>query len=191
MLYRFTFACCKVCSCCFFLSACFFVCAESYYHCSASLRFFLCIFTYLRSYELEFCSIILLQFSIFLDTDIFWYNLELFICFVLLFIHLLVNTCIITYIFLQFVTLIICNISFLFVLLFLSLHVDHAVTNASFFLCLSLNMYMQLLKYLNIDIFTIYFYNFLLYLQFYISEISVKIIYCYLSVLHYYSFSCS
>ena len=110
-----------------------------------SLRFFLCIFIYLRSHELEFCSLILIKINIFLDTDIFGYNLELFIYFVSLFIHLLVNTCIITHILLQFVLLTICNIWLLLALLFLSLHVDHIVTNASLFLCLFLNMYMQIL----------------------------------------------
>lgn len=123
-----------------------------------SLRFFLCIFIYLRSHELEFCSLILLKINIFLDTNIFGYNLELFIYFVSLFIHLLVNTCIITHILLQFVLLSICNIWLLLALLFLSLHVDHIVTNASLFLCLFLNMYMQILMYLNVDIFIIYFY---------------------------------
>ena len=123
-----------------------------------SLRFFLCIFIYLRSHELEFCSLILLKINTFLDTNIFGYNLELFIYFVSLFIHLLVNSCIITHILLQFVLLTICNIWLLLALLFLSLHIDHIVTNASLFLCMFLNMYMQILMYLNVDIFIIYFY---------------------------------
>ena len=62
------------------------------------------------------------------------YILVIFILSVLLFILLLVPTCIVIYIFLHFVVLIICNTC----LLFACLHVEHDVTNASLYLCLSI-----------------------------------------------------
>ena len=104
------FACCIVCFCWLFF-ACLFVCFCGCHAISTLcyLPLFIYIFTYLRSFEMEFSTIILLQFNVFLYTGIFVYNLVLFIYFVFLFISLLVNTCIIIYMFLQFVALIILN----------------------------------------------------------------------------------
>ena len=98
------------------------------------LYLFLCICIYLCSYGLTFCFIIILQFSSFLETDISLHNPVLFIYYIVLFIHLLVHTCVIMYIFLQFVDLIICKIFLLFIILFVCLNVDCDVTNALFYL---------------------------------------------------------
>ena len=60
----------------------------------ASLSFilFLRIYTNSSSYGLAFCTIILLQFNIYLKIDISVYNSILFIYFVLIFIHVIVHT---------------------------------------------------------------------------------------------------
>ena len=97
-LYIYAFACCIVGFCCLFFYS-LFVCLCDY-HVIIAL-----ICTYLCSYGLALCIITLLQFSVFLVTDISVYDLVQFIYFVLLFIQLLVNTCINTYIFLHFVVL--------------------------------------------------------------------------------------
>ena len=66
--------------------------------------------------------------------------------------------CLIMYILLQFAVLIIFNACLLFTLLFVSLNVDHDITNASLYLCFSIYIYKPVCMCLNIDIFTIYFY---------------------------------
>ena len=124
------------------------------YHLSS----FLCISTYLCFYWLAFCTIILLLFTISLETDISVYDLVLFIYFVLLFIYLLVHTCLIMYVFLHFFALIICNLFLLFSLLFIYLHVDYDVINASLYLYLFLCIYMHLFRCFNGNIFTLHIY---------------------------------
>ena len=97
---------------------------------SCHLSLFLCICTYLFSYGLAFCTLyyyfVLIQY--FSETHISVYNSVLFIYFVLLFIYMLVHTCIIMYIYLKFVVLMLCNIRLLFTLFFVYLHVDLKVT---------------------------------------------------------------
>ena len=99
------------------------------------LSLFLCICTNLFSYRLAFCTLyyyfILIEY--FSKTNISVYNSVLFIYFVLLFIYILVHTCIIMYICLYFVVLILCNIRLLFTLFFVYLHVDLKVTIVSMY----------------------------------------------------------
>ena len=102
---------------------------------SCHLSLFLCICTYLFSYGLAFCTLyyyfVLIQY--FSETHISVYNSVLFIYFVLLFIYMLVHTCIIMYIYLKFVVLMLCNIRLLFTLFFVYLHVDLKVTIVSMY----------------------------------------------------------
>ena len=69
------------------------------------------------------------------------HNLVLFIYFLLFFVRFLLHTLMIMYIFQHFVVLIIFNICFQFALLLVSLHGDQEVTNASFYLCMFLYIY--------------------------------------------------
>ena len=102
---------------------------------SCHLSLFLCICTYLFSYGLAFCTLyyyfVLIQY--FSETHISVYNSVLFIYFVLLFIYMLVHTCIIMYIYLKFVVLMLSNIRLLFTLFFVYLHVDLKVTIVSMY----------------------------------------------------------
>ena len=72
----------------------------------------------------------LLMFSTFQEDVISVDSLVQVICFVLLFIYLLVDTCIIMYMFVHFVILMIFNICLLHAFLFVCLHIDHDGINA-------------------------------------------------------------
>ena len=110
-MFVFLLACLFVCS-----FVCLFVCSSYYYYFHVIFLVCVCICTYLSSYVLVFCTIILLWFNIFLETDTSIYYSVLLIYYALLFFNLLVHKCLLIYIFLHFVVLIICNICLLFAL---------------------------------------------------------------------------
>ena len=115
-MFVFLLACLFVCS-----FVCLFVCSSYYYYfhvifVCVCVCVCVCICTYLSSYVLVFCTIILLWFNIFLETDTSIYYSVLLIYYALLFFNLLVHKCLLIYIFLHFVVLIICNICLLFAL---------------------------------------------------------------------------
>ena len=135
------------------------------------VSFFFYIFALIYSYGLAFCTVTLLQFNFFSKLISLYISWHFFFYFVLLLIRGLVHACIIIYVLLCFVFLIMCNIDFLFSFLFVCLHLEHDISNHSFYL------YMFLYVYTLAYVVKCWFYChiFLLYLQFNISITSVNI----------------
>ena len=130
------FTCLFVC-----LPACLFVCL---FVCVVIMLLLLChlfFFQEIGLFLFLWVGILYYNFTIiwfFLETGISIYRLVLYInYFALSSVHLLVDICIIMYIFLHIGVLVIWKM-FVISSFFICLHVDHDVTNASFYLCLFL-----------------------------------------------------
>ena len=134
-----------------FLVVCLLVCLSKYHVIIASMPsifvskyLHLCIFLFVGILYYNFTLI-----QYFLETDISVFNVILSIYYVLLFIDLLVNACIIMYIFLHFFLQIMYSICVLFSLFFVCLRVDHDFINALLYLCPFLYIYaMFIYKYI-------------------------------------------
>ena len=162
-LHIYMFAYCIVCFCyLLFLLVCFLFVWLSCYYCFCVIC--LCFYVSMYLHLLIFLWVDILHHNftvwsiIFLETDISVYNLVLFIYYVLLFNCLLGHTCILMYVFLNFVALTIYNIyvSCLLFSLFVCMLIMVLLMLRFIYICFYIHM--LLFMCLNVYIFTIFFY---------------------------------